>query len=110
MASGSTGRNGAIPPLVRTIRGGRAPTGYLGRVTHLDFVFVHPFEEGSGRIAPRLAETALARALGRRSLVALSREVARRRAYYQVLERANRSFGITLWLRWFAETAVAAQR
>lgn len=80
-------------------------------VAHLDFVFVHPFEDGNGRIARALAEKALARALGRPSLIALSREIARRRrAYYQVLERANRSFDLTRWLRWFAETAVAAQR
>ena len=80
-------------------------------VAHLDFVFVHPFEDGNGRIARALAEKALARALGRPSLIALSREIARRRrAYYQVLERANRSFDTTRWLQWFAETTVAAQR
>ena len=79
-------------------------------MAHLDFVFVHPFEDGNGRIARALAEKALARALGRPSLIALSREIARRRAYYQVLERANRSFDITRWLQRFAETALAAQR
>ncbi len=80
-------------------------------VAHLDFVFVHPFEDGNGRIARSVAEKALARALGCPSLIALSREIAcRRGAYYQVLERANRSLDITRWLRWFAETAVAAQR
>lgn len=80
-------------------------------LAHLDFVFVHPFEDGNGRIARALAEKALERALGRPSLIALSREIARRRrAYYRVLKRANRSFDITRWLRWFAETALAAQR
>lgn len=89
---------------------GLPPLTWAG-LAHLDFVFVHPFEDGNGRIARALAEKALARALGRPSLIALSREIARRRrAYYEALEKANRSFNITAWLRWFAETAVAAQR
>lgn len=80
-------------------------------LAHLDFVFIHPFEDGNGRLARALAEKALARASGRPSLIALSRTISRRRrAYYDALERANRSLDLTDWLRFFGETVLAAQQ
>lgn len=80
-------------------------------LAHLDFVFIHPFEDGNGRLARALSEKALARSSGQPSLIALSRTISRRRrAYYDALERANRSLDFTDWLRFFGETVLAAQR
>lgn len=88
-----------VPPLARA------------GLAHLDFVFIHPFEDGNGRLARALAEKALARSSGGPSLIALSRLISRRRrACYDALERANRSLDITDWLRFFGETVLAAQR
>ena len=77
---------------------------------HLHFAFVHPFEDGNGRLARALAEKAMARSLGRPTLIALARTVAvRRREYYRALEEANRSLDITGWLEWFARIVLEAQ-
>lgn len=77
---------------------------------HLYFVFIHPFEDGNGRIGRALAEKALARALGQPSLIALARTTfRRRRAYYDALKAANGSLDITAWLVWFAGVVLEAQ-
>ena len=79
-------------------------------VAHFYFECIHPFEDGNGRIGRALAEKALAQSLGEPSLIALSREIARRQAaYYQALESAGRSLDVTDWLLWFADTVLAAQ-
>ena len=77
---------------------------------HLYFVFIHPFEDGNGRIGRALSEKALARALGQPSLIALARTIfRRRRAYYDALKAANESLDITGWLTWFAGIVLEAQ-
>ena len=77
---------------------------------HLYFVFIHPFEDGNGRIGRALSEKALARALGQPSLIALARTIfRRRRAYYDALKAANESLDITGWLAWFAGIVLEAQ-
>ena len=77
---------------------------------HLYFVFIHPFEDGNGRIGRALAEKALARALGQPSLIALARTIFRsRRAYYDALRAANGSLDITEWLVWFSGIVLDAQ-
>ena len=77
---------------------------------HLYFVFIHPFEDGNGRIGRALAEKALARALGQPSLIALAQTIfRRRRAYYDALKAANESLDITGWLTWFAAIVLEAQ-
>ena len=79
-------------------------------IAHLFFVWIHPFEDGNGRIGRALAEKALAQSLGEPSLIALSRIIARRRkAYYNALEAANRSLDVSDWLVWFAGTVLEAQ-
>ncbi len=95
----------------RASAGGR-PLPALARAgaAHLYFVLIHPFEDGNGRIGRALAEKALARALGRPTLIALSRTVRRKRkAYYAALADANESLDITGWLLWFAGAVVEAQ-
>lgn len=97
----------------RTAPDGDAPLPAVTRagVAHLYFESVHPFEDGNGRIGRAISEKALAQALGRPTLVALAATILRRRkAYYRALEAATRSNEITAWLRWFAGTAIEAQR
>ena len=77
---------------------------------HLYFVFIHPFEDGNGRIGRSLAEKALARAFGQPSLIALARTIFRsRRAYYDALRAANGSLDLTEWLVWFGGIVLDAQ-
>jgi Fic family protein len=58
-----------------------------------------------------MAEKALAQSAGRPALSGLSAVIlARRKGYYDALERANKKTEVTDWLVWFAETALAAQR
>ncbi len=90
--------------------GRRMPALTRAGIAHFYFVSIHPFEDGNGRIGRALAEKALAQSLGEPSLIALSRAIVRqRKAYYDVLEAANRSLDITDWLEWFAGIVLDAQ-
>ena len=87
-----------LPPLTRA------------GIAHLYFVSIHPYEDGNGRLARALAQKALAQGLGEPSFVALSQEIrARQKGYYEALKRTNRTLEVTAWLKWFAETALAAR-
>ena len=80
-------------------------------LSHLYFEVIHPFADGNGRIGRAISEKALARCLGRPTLVALAATILRRRkAYYRAFETVNKSNEITPWLKSFAEIAVEAQR
>jgi Fic family protein len=97
----------------RTAPNGSDPLPSLTRagIAHLYFVSVHPFEDGNGRIARAISQKALARNLGQPALIALASTIlARRKAYYDALEQANKDNEITPWLSWFAATTIAAQR
>lgn len=75
-------------------------------VGHLQFVAIHPFEDGNGRIARTLTEMALAQDenLSTRYYSLSAQIMAEREAYYQVLEHTNRGDGdITEWIEWFLE-------
>ncbi len=92
---------------------GGAPLPALTRagIAHLWFESIHPFEDGNGRLGRAISERALAQSLGRPSLSALAATIlARRRAYYGALERANKDNEITAWLAWFAGIGIEAQR
>lgn len=79
-------------------------------VAHLYFECIHPFEDGNGRIGRALAEKALARMIGRPTLLPLSAEICRQKTgYYAALNRTNRSLDLTGWLDWFGQAALAAQ-
>jgi Fic family protein len=89
----------ALPPLTRA------------GIAHLYFEYIHPFEDGNGRIGRAIAEKALAQSLGRPTLIALAATIlSKRKAYYDVLERNNRETELTDWLSWFAATVIEAQR
>ena len=73
-------------------------------VAHFWFVTIHPFEDGNGRMARAIAETALSRAdeTKERFYSMSSRIEAERKEYYLQLESAQRgSLDITAWLAWF---------
>ena len=79
-------------------------------IVHLYFESIHPFEDGNGRIGRALAEKALSQSLGRPATLSLSGTIeANRRAYYDALEKAQRSNEVTPWLRYFVPTVLAAQ-
>lgn len=76
-------------------------------ITHLWFVTLHPLDDGNGRITRLLTDLALAQA-EKRSIrfYAMSVSIlARRQAYYDILESTQRGdIDITPWLVWFFET------
>jgi len=78
-------------------------------IAHFHFVSIHPFEDGNGRIARALSEKALAQSLKQPTLIALSQIIENnKKEYYAQLNRHNHSLHITSWLRYFAETILAA--
>ncbi len=80
-------------------------------VAHLYFESIHPFADGNGRVGRALAEKALAQSTGRPALSGQSAAIlARRKGYYDALEKANKKNEVSDWLAWFAETALLAQR
>ena len=80
-------------------------------LAHLYFVSIHPFEDGNGRLARAISEHVFARSLGQPSLLALSRQIEKdRKQYYNMLEANNKRMDITVWLVWFAQTALRAQQ
>jgi Fic family protein len=96
-----------------TAPGGAEPLPAVTRagVAHFYFACIHPFEDGNGRIGRAIAEKALAQSLGRPTMIALAATIlARRKGYYDSLERNNTETEITDWLAWFAATVLEAQQ
>jgi Fic family protein len=80
-------------------------------IAHLYFESIHPFEDGNGRIGRAIAAKAFAQGTGQTIVVALAATMlARRKSYYEALERANKQIDVTAWLTWFAEIALEAER
>jgi Fic family protein len=97
----------------RTGPHGEEPLPALTRagIAHLYFECIHPFEDGNGRIGRAISEKSLAESLGQPTLTALAAAIlARRKAYYEALEAANKQNEITAWLAWFAGVTIEAQR
>ncbi len=79
-------------------------------LAHLYFESLHPFEDGNGRIGRAVSEKALSQGLGRPALLSLSQVIeANKSAYYDALERAQRSNEVTLWIRFFVGVVAEAQ-
>jgi len=82
-------------------------------IAHLWFVTLHPFEDGNGRIARAIMDMQLARAdnSSQRFYSMSARILKERKAYYDVLEKTQKStqqkdvsltgIDITVWLEWF---------
>lgn len=97
----------------RTAPKGESPLPALTRagIGHLYFESIHPFEDGNGRIGRALAEKSLAQNIGQPSLIALAYTIEQsRKAYYDQLERHQRTLDITEWLVYFAEAILEAQQ
>lgn len=93
---------GAEEPLPALTRAG---------LSHLYFESIHPFEDGNGRLGRALAEKSLAQNTGQPSLIALAYSIEReRKAYYDQLERHQKTLDVTPWLEWFADTVLTAQQ
>jgi Fic family protein len=93
---------GAEEPLPALTRAG---------LSHLYFESIHPFEDGNGRLGRALAEKSLAQNIGQPSLIALAFTIEReRKAYYDQLERHQKTLDVTPWLEWFADTVLTAQK
>lgn len=96
----------------KTVPKGKEPLPALTRagIAHLWFVSIHPFEDGNGRIGRAVAEKSLSECLGQPALIALSQTIQNnKKAYYSMLEKSNKGNEITEWLRYFANTILAAQ-
>lgn len=97
----------------KTAPNGPSPLSALTRAAlcHIWFESIHPFEDGNGRLGRALAEKALAQSLGQPSLILLSFAIEQsRKAYYEQLEKHQRSLDVTEWLIWFGQTVLAAQQ
>ena len=97
----------------RTAPGGEAPLRALVRagIAHLYFVSIHPFEDGNGRVGRAIAVKVLSQSMDQPTLIALSRVIERKKKnYYDMLERVNKTNEITDWLKYFAETILEAQQ
>jgi len=75
-------------------------------VAHLWFVTIHPFDDGSGRIARTIADMELARSeRSPQRFYSMSAQIRQeRKAYYDILEATQRGdLDITGWLGWFLD-------
>ncbi|WP_394973747.1 Fic family protein [uncultured Croceitalea sp.] len=79
-------------------------------IAHLYFESIHPFEDGNGRIGRAVAEKALSQSIGRPVLFSLSKSIeGNKNAYYNALQKAQRSNEITDWINYFVQTILDAQ-
>lgn len=80
--------------------------------THARFESIHPFEDGNGRIGRAIAEKAMARMIGRPTMLPLAAQIEQsRKAYGSALNSAQVGQGVSMtkWAKWFAQTALDAQ-
>ena len=79
-------------------------------ISHLYFETIHPFEDGNGRIGRAVAEKALSQSIGRPVLFSLSKSIeGNKKAYYDALQKAQRSNETTDWINYFVQTVLDAQ-
>ena len=84
----------------------------LGRaaVAHVYFESIHPFEDGNGRIGRLLVEKVLSQGVEQPILIAVSKVLEKRKKeYYAMLERCNRTLNINHWVEFFARAVLQAQ-
>ncbi len=79
-------------------------------IAHLYFESIHPFEDGNGRIGRAIAEKALSQGINSPVIFSISKIIeAKRKEYYQALQRAQQSLEITDWIQWFLNMILDAQ-
>ena len=78
-------------------------------LAHLQFVQIHPFEDGNGRISRAIVDTAIAKALGMSTPVKMSHDIFENRGeYYETLGRAGTDPMVTDWVMYIAHTGTRA--
>ncbi len=85
--------------------GGTDPVLKAG-MAHLWFITVRPFDDGNGRIARAIADSALARSENSpQRFYSMSAQIRQERpAYYSILEAAQKgTMDITPWMSWFLD-------
>jgi Fic family protein len=73
-------------------------------IAHLWFVTIHPFDDGSGRVARAIADWSLARSENSpQRFYSMSAQIGQERNdYYEILERTQKgTLDVTLWMEWF---------
>lgn len=86
------------------LEGGNLDPLLKAALAHFWFVTIHPFDDGNGRIARAIGDTALARSEQTSCrFYSLSAQIeTERRAYYDILEQSQKgSMDVTPWLDWF---------
>lgn len=79
-------------------------------IAHVYFESIHPFEDGNGRIGRILVEKTLSQGVGNPLLIAVSKEIEKRRnEYYAALEICNRTLEVNHWVEFFADVIIVAQ-
>ncbi|WP_316784301.1 DUF4172 domain-containing protein [Pedobacter frigiditerrae] len=80
-------------------------------IAHLYFESIHPFEDGNGRIGRAISQKALSQTLKRPLILSLSSVFEQeRKEYYYALQQGSKSNEVTAWIKYFAETAIKAQK
>jgi Fic family protein len=80
-------------------------------IAHLWFVTIHPFDDGTGRIARTIADMQLARADNtNQRFYSMSAQIERtKKMYYEILEKTQHgTMDITIWLEWFIHCLIEA--
>ena len=79
-------------------------------IAHLYFETIHPFEDGNGRIGRAISEKALLQQSPFVTILSLSTSIeAKKKAYYDALQQAQKSNEITDWLEYFLHMLLKAQ-
>ncbi len=79
-------------------------------IAHLYFESIHPFDDGNGRIGRAIAEKALFQSFNSPLLISFSKIIeANKKAYYDALEKAQRSNEITDWIHYFVNMLLESQ-
>lgn len=80
-------------------------------IAHSWFESIHPFEDGNGRIGRAISEKALSQHLKRPVMISLSKSIeSDKKAYYNALQKVQRSNEITPWITYFTRTVLDAQK
>ena len=81
-------------------------------IAHLWFEVIHPFDDGNGRVGRAIADHALSQSLGYPTTACLATAIeGDKKTYYVQLEKASHgSLDVNIWLEYFADTVIKAQR
>jgi len=80
-------------------------------ISHIYFESIHPFEDGNGRIGRAIADKVLSQSIGYPLSLSLSATIeSNKKAYYNALERGQKSNEITPWIIYFVDVIIDAQQ